>query len=66
MLLALAAPIRFTAALVASLAVGLALPYLLQSPDYITAQYQYWLGNLGRDDRTAMPLWAGYQDFHML
>src|SRR5205085_1583299 len=45
---------------------GLALPYALQSADYVTAQYEYWTANLSGDDRTGLPLHAGYQDFHML
>jgi hypothetical protein len=66
LLLALLAPRRFGLPLFAAIAAGLALPFALQSPDYVADQYRYWLANLSRDDRTAMPLWQGYQDFHLL
>jgi hypothetical protein len=65
-LIALAAPIRFGLPLLAAVAAGAALPYVFQSPEYVSAQYQYWQENLARDDRTALPLYAGLQDFHML
>jgi hypothetical protein len=65
-LLVLLAPIRFGLPLLFWLAVGLGLPYVLQSADYVTTQYQALLQNLAADDRTALPLYAGYQDFHML
>jgi hypothetical protein len=66
LLLMLAAPVRVGVPLALAVAAGLALPYLFQSPEYVTAQYQYWLDNLSRDDRTHFPLYAGHQDFHML
>jgi hypothetical protein len=65
-LLALVAPVRFGLPLLAALAAGLALPFALQSPDYVTAQYQFWMENLGKDDRTGFPLYISMQDFHML
>jgi len=66
MLLAFAAPVRFGVALVASLAAGLALPYLLQSPDYVNGLYHEWWMNLSGDDRTGWENWRGYQDFHLV
>lgn len=66
MLLVFAAPPRFALALAGTLAAGLALPYLLQAPGYVTGQYQEWWLNLAGDDRTQFALWAGYQDFHLL
>lgn len=65
-LFVLLAPVRFGLPLVATLAAGLALPYALQSAEYVTAQYQFWWQNIAGDDRTARPLWAGYQDLHLL
>ncbi|MFO0797774.1 MAG: glycosyltransferase 87 family protein [Gemmataceae bacterium] len=66
MLLMLAAPARFGVGLVAALAAGLALPYLLQSPEYVTGLYHEWRTNLAGDDRTGWESWRGYQDFHLL
>jgi hypothetical protein len=66
MLLALAAPIRLGVPLAAAIAGGFALPYLLQSPDYISEQYRSWIAAISHDDRTTFPLHGGYQDFHML
>jgi hypothetical protein len=66
LLLALAAPLRCGLPLVAAIAAGVVLPYAFQSADYVTAQYRYWAENLGRDDRTSLPLYAGLQDAHML
>ncbi len=66
MLLVFAAPPRFLVSLVATIAAGLALPYLLQSPDYVTGLYRDWWVNLAGDDRTQWELWRGYQDFHLL
>lgn len=68
LLVCLAAPARFGVPLVLALFAGLALPYLAQSPDYVTDQYRYWWENLSpsRNDRSGFPLFAGYQDLHML
>lgn len=66
MLLALAAPVRFGLPLIAAAIAGLALPFAFQSPEYVSGQYELWQVNLGRDDRTNFPLYAGHQDFHML
>lgn len=66
MLLAFAAPVRFGVALVAALAAGLALPYLLQSPEYVSGLYGEWATNLRGDDRTGWENWRGYQDFHLV
>lgn len=66
LLVCLAAPLRFGLPLAGAVLAGLALPYLAQSADYVTDQYRYWAENLGRDDRTGFPLYAGHQDVHML
>jgi hypothetical protein len=49
-----------------ALAVGAALPFALQDPDYVSRQYQNWLRNLATDDRTAWPLEEGYRDVWLL
>src|SRR5207244_4012484 len=59
-LLALLAPIRFGLPLALGVAAGLVLPYAFQSAVYVTAQYQLLFDNLGHDDRTSRPLFAGY------
>jgi len=66
LLLALAAPIRHGVPLAFAVATGFALPFLLQSPEYITAQYREWFEAVSMDDRTTFPLYLGYQDVHML
>lgn len=66
MLFALAAPIRHGVPLAFAIAAGFALPFLLQSPEYISAQYHQWFAAVSGDDRTAFPLYLGYQDVHML
>ena len=66
LLLALAAPLRFGLPLGVALAAGCGLPYLLQDHSYISSQYQQWFDAVAHDDRTAFPLFLGYQDLHML
>lgn len=66
MLLALAAPIRHGFPLAITLAAGFALPFLLQSPEFIVSQYRQWFDALSGDDRTSFPFHLGYQDAHML
>ena len=66
MLLLFAAPVRFTVALAGTVAAGLAVPYLLQSAEYVNGQYHDWWMNLAGDDRTGWESWRGYQDFHLL
>jgi hypothetical protein len=65
-LLVLLAPLRFGLPLLLGLAAGFLLPYAFQSADYVSAQYRFLFDNLQADDRTSRPLFAGYQDFHML
>jgi hypothetical protein len=59
-------PRQFLARLAAGLAVGLALPFLLQNPDYVAAQYASWLEYLGTDDRSGFPLATCYRDFQLV
>src|SRR5205085_905970 len=49
-----------------ALVVGLALPFLVQSPHSGMDQYRTWLGNLANDDRTAWPLEYAYRDLWQL
>jgi hypothetical protein len=51
---------------VVALPLGFALPFLLQRPDYVLAQYRDWLALLQTDDRTWWPLEASYRDAWML
>jgi hypothetical protein len=66
LLLALAAPIRHGLPLAAAIAAGCAIPFLLQSPEYVASQYREWFQAVTQDDRTAFPFSLGYQDVHML
>src|SRR5262249_32301626 len=59
-------PRRFSPRLALALAMGVALPYLFQQPDYVTRQYAALMENLHDEDRTERPIHAGYRDLHML
>ncbi|TMQ33855.1 MAG: DUF2029 domain-containing protein [Planctomycetota bacterium] len=63
LLLVLLYPRQFAGRLLAALAVGAALPFLLQRPDYVTGQYADWLNIVARDDRHARVLATAYRDF---
>jgi hypothetical protein len=49
-----------------ALAVGLLVPFLLQQPDYVAAQYAGWLEHLRTDDRQTMPVELWYRDIRLL
>lgn len=66
LLLAAAFPRRFGWRFLIALAAGLALPFLLQRPDYVARQYALWLGNLREDDRSGWDLESGYRDLWLL
>jgi hypothetical protein len=66
LLLGLVEPRRFAGRLAACVAVGLALPFVCQRPDYAAAQYAGFLDHLRHDDRTQMAIASGYRDFQML
>jgi hypothetical protein len=66
LLLAALYPRRFALRLVAALGLGLALPFLLQEPAYVTAQYGGWLHHLRTDDRSQLPLELAYRDLRLL
>ena len=48
------------------LAVGLALPFVLQDPAYVARQYGAWFEKLAREDRTRRALQDTYRDFFLL
>ena len=66
LLLALLHPRRFLPRLVFALAVGLALPFLLQEPSYVARQYALWFDYLLREDRTSWNIQFGNTDFQLL
>lgn len=49
-----------------SLALGLAIPFALQTPSYVYHQYENWFMLVGSDDRREFPFTQGYRDFHLL
>ncbi len=57
---------RFAGRLVLFLALGLALPFLLQTPEYVAAQYADWLSCLQLDDRHDWNAVQGYRDLSLL
>jgi len=66
LLLAAAYPRRFTIRFLAALTLGLALPFLLQRPEYVAAQYADWLRSMMLDDRHGWAIESGYRDFALL
>jgi hypothetical protein len=66
LLLSVVYPRRFGLRLAAALAVVAGLPFLLQRPDYVAAQYAQWGQLLGADDRKYWPLAAAYRDLWLL
>jgi hypothetical protein len=49
-----------------ALAAGFLLPFLLQRPGYVAAQYADWLGQMARNDRQVMPQECWYRDARLL
>jgi hypothetical protein len=66
LLLAAGYPRRLAGRLTGALALGLALPFLLGPPAYVTAQYADWLHRLVTEDRQTWPVSGGYRDLRML
>ncbi len=66
LLLALLYPRRFSGRLAAGLLVGLALPFLLQRPDYVLAEYHNWFHYLSVEDRQTWWLEYWYRDLRLL
>jgi hypothetical protein len=66
LLLAVVYPRRFAGRFAVALALGLALPFLLQRPGYVADQYAGWVEHLRTDDRTVLPLELWYRDLRLL
>jgi hypothetical protein len=66
LLLAVRYPRQLGVRLAITLAIGLALPFMLSSPDYVVAQIRDWIECLRNDDRQTWPLPGGYRDLRML
>jgi hypothetical protein len=66
LLLCVVEPRRYTARLLLLIAAGFLLPFVLQDPAYVKAQYEgLWL-LLKLDDRSSQPSYEGYHDFQRL
>jgi hypothetical protein len=59
-------PRRFAPRLFLAVAVGFALPFRFQSPDYVSQQFADWFERVRIDDRTGQPMERGYHDFQKL
>ncbi len=68
LLVAIAHPRRFLPRLLVALAVLLALPLALQSPEYVVRQYGLWWARISHNDayRRFWPLQEGYRDVWLL
>src|SRR5204863_5778587 len=66
LLLAAVYPRRFAPRLAVALALGALLPFLLQRPEYVAAEYGSWLRLLGADDRMDAPASHAYRDLWAL
>jgi hypothetical protein len=66
LLLVLVYPRKFGPRFAAALTVGLALPFLFQSFDYVVQEYATWFQLLGGDDRSKWPLRIAPQDLWLL
>ena len=66
LLLVLVYPRRFGWRLLLALVAGLALPFVLQRPDYVADQYLGWLHHLQTNDRHSLPRELWYRDVQLL
>jgi glycosyl transferase family 87 len=66
LLLVLLHPWRFGPRFAIALAVGLAIPFALQSPDYVLRQYQLWFHYATQEDRSIWALDATNVDLQLL
>jgi Glycosyltransferase family 87 len=66
LLLAVGSPRRFLGWFLTALAVGLALPFLLQSPGYVADQYAGWWQHLLTQDRQGLEREYWYRDLRLL
>ena len=63
LLLGVIEPRRFVPRLLLVAVIAAALPFAIQSPDYVIGQYNEWLQLVEQDDRTEQPWHQGYHDF---
>ncbi|MBI3412396.1 MAG: DUF2029 domain-containing protein [Planctomycetes bacterium] len=66
LLLVLAYPRQLAWRLGAAIAIGLGLPFLFQSPDYVLDQFARWLTHLSHDTRFDWPMGTGMRDGYLL
>lgn len=66
LLLAVVYPRRFAGRFAGALAFGLALPFVLQHPDYVARQYQDLLEHVRSDDRQVLSLDLWLRDLRLL
>jgi hypothetical protein len=66
LLLAALYPRRLAPRLALAIVAGLLLPFLLQRPTYVAAQYAGWVEHLAQDDRQARPREFWYRDARLL
>jgi hypothetical protein len=59
-------PRKFAPRFVLALAIGLALPFILNRPSYAWGEYADWPRRLGAEDRTGRPLRSQFQDIRLL
>jgi hypothetical protein len=59
-------PTRLAGRLVLGLALGLAIPFVLQRPDYVAQQYMGWFHHLLNSDRGVLPVELWYRDMRLL
>src|SRR5262249_30128086 len=63
LLLCVVEPRRFGPRLLLAVAIGGAIPFALQSPDYVSRQFEDWVDRVRADGRTEEPIQKGYHDF---
>ncbi len=59
-------PRKFGARFFIAVAIGMALPFALQHPDYVAHQYARWFANIAADDRSQWDLSEAYRDVWLL
>lgn len=66
LLFCLIEPRQFAPRFAICILAGLALPYLMAPPQYVTEQYFAWFTRVSEDDRTSYALGVSYRDLQML
>src|SRR5262249_56033839 len=59
LLLCVVEPRRFGPRLLLAVAIGGAIPFALPSPDYVSRQFEDWMGRFSADHRTENPIQKG-------